>query len=144
MTKIILDFNFSKMTEEDWNNFLNNFNYDDDFIGHIYLGDISIDVLYKPEVEVISFDYYVLNEDSGYGYISKNGVKSTNSNPIYRPYDYADGNDMKFAIGEKMSYLEFCNKARLLICKYIYSSKYVGPTTGMSLSEHAEQNTEVW
>lgn len=53
----------------------------DEYLGSLYLGDLSIDFKLLGEPAELVFDVYVGGVDSGYGYTQKANI----------PYDYADG-----------------------------------------------------
>lgn len=97
-----------------------------DYIGAVYIGDISIDLIDCGEENLLVYNFYVAHEDTGYGY--KNNII---------PYDYADGNGMDIPYG--LSYDEFKSKAEKLFMEYIeaYNGSY-------SLVEHANKVLEIW
>lgn len=101
-----------------------------DYVGAVYIGDISIDILYDTTDNMLMFDFYVLGEDTGYGYTLKSDT----------PYDYADGIGLKLDVFTNMSYEEFRLYVEPLfvehICKYD-NGKY-------SLLEHAKKPVARW
>lgn len=107
----------------------------DDYIGFIRIGEICVDVLIRdygdndlPEY-AYSYDFYVANEDTGYGYkLDMNNL----------PYDYADGTDLKDL---SLSYDEFVKKSEELITKFIEENDKVN---GYSLVEKANKPLLVW
>lgn len=87
----------------------------DRFLGCIHVGEICIDVIVRdygtndgPEF-AYSFDFYVGNEDTGYGYkdMENGGVVA---------YDYADGDDIYVF---SYDYDEFVKESESLIESYI-------------------------
>lgn len=107
----------------------------EDCIGFIRIGEICVDVVIRdygyadnPEY-VYSYDFYVANEDTGYGY------KEEMNN---LPYDYADGTDLKAIT---LSYDEFVEKSEELITRYIEEND---KTNGYSLVEKANKPLLIW
>ena len=107
----------------------------DDYIGLIRIGEICVDVLIRdygdgdvPEY-AYSYDFYVANEDTGYGY-------KTEMNNL--PYDYADGTDLKDLT---LSYDEFVKKSEELIIRFIEKNDKVN---GYSLVEKANKPLLIW
>ena len=106
----------------------------DDYIGFIRIGEICVDVLIRDYGEdesklAYSYDFYVANEDTGYGY-------QTDMNNL--PYDYADGTDLKDL---SLSYDEFVKKSEELITKFIEENDKVN---GYSLVEKANKPLLIW
>lgn len=123
-----MKFDWSEFTKEDYERYIeNNYFEDGDYIGAVHVGDISIDLVSRPEVNLLFFDYYVAHEDTGYGYRAARGM----------PYDYADGNSIGLPLN--MTYEEFVEKAEGLFVDYIKS--YEG---SYSLVEHANRPLEMW
>ena len=107
----------------------------DDCIGFIRIGEICVDVLIRDYGDgdipkyAYSYDFYVANEDTGYGY-------KTDMNNL--PYDYADGTDLKDL---SLSYDEFVKKSEELITKFIEENDKVN---GYSLVEKANKPLLIW
>lgn len=107
----------------------------DDCIGFIRIGEICVDVLIRDYGDgdipkyAYSYDFYVANEDTGYGY-------KTDMNNL--PYDYADGTDLKDL---SLSYDEFVKKSEELITKFIEENDKVN---GYSLIEKANKPLLIW
>ena len=107
----------------------------DDCIGFIRIGEICVDVLIRDHGDgdipkyAYSYDFYVANEDTGYGY-------KTDMNNL--PYDYADGTDLKDL---SLSYDEFVKKSEELITKFIEENDKVN---GYSLVEKANKPLLIW
>ena len=107
----------------------------DDCIGFIRIGEICVDVVIRdygnrdiPEY-AYSYDFYVANEDTGYGYkIDMDNL----------PYDYADGTDLKDL---SLSYEEFVKKSEHLITKFIEENDNVND---YSLIEKANKPLLIW
>lgn len=102
----------------------------EDLIGKIRVGDICIDVINHPEVEKIFFDFYVLSEDTGYGF--SKGI----------PYSYADDfsisyNDIYVAMKQNQSMMENIEKEIENHIKTFASNQY-------SLIEHAKRELVIW
>lgn len=122
-----MNFDWSKFTKENYERYVeNNYLEEGDYIGAVHVGDIAIDLVSHPEVNLLFFDYYVAHEDTGYGY--KNGVL---------PYDYADGNSIELPLS--ITYEEFVEKAEKLFADYINSYK-----GDYSLIEHASRPLLMW
>lgn len=127
-----MKFDWRRFTEADYNNMLNG---KEDF-GQIYVGDICIELVTEAigtfihdnfDVrEIISVNFYVAHEDTGYGY--KDDVL---------PYDYAEGFDIDRPYG--LSYDEFKAKLEKLSMEYIEAYK-----DSYSLVEHANRPLEIW
>lgn len=107
----------------------------DECIGFIRIGEICVDVLIKDygdediPVYAYSYDFYVANEDTGYGYrIGMNNL----------PYDYADGADLEDLT---LSYGEFVKKSEELITKFIEENDKI---KGYSLIEKANKPLLIW
>lgn len=103
---------------------------DEDLIGKIRVGDICIDVINHPEVEKIFFDFYVLHEDTGYGF--SKGI----------PYSYADDfsisyNDIYVAMKQNQSMMENIEKKIENHIRTFASNQY-------SLMEHAKRELVIW
>lgn len=137
-----MKFDWRKFTEDDYNKYIAKRKekiYDaHDYIGSVYVGDISIDLIDCGEVNLLNYDFYVFHEDTGYGY--KDDVI---------PYDYAEGDGMAVPYG--LSYEEFKIKAEIMFEDYI--TKYdnwrvwdCGKKGYMeySLVEHANRPLEIW
>lgn len=107
----------------------------DDCIGFIRIGEICVDVLIRDYGDgdipkyAYSYDFYVANEDTGYGY-------KTDMNNLH--YDYADGTDLKDL---SLSYDEFVKKSEELITKFIEENDKVN---GYSLVEKANKPLLIW
>lgn len=102
----------------------------EDLIGKIRVGDICIDVINHPEVEKIFFDFYVLSEDTGYGF--SKGI----------PYSYADDfsisyNDIYVAMKQNQSMMENIENEIENHIKTFASNEY-------SLIEHAKRELVIW
>lgn len=84
----------------------------DDYIGSVRVGEICVDVLIRDYGEgdtpkyAYSYDFYVANEDTGYGYRLESNI----------PYDYADGTDLTDLA---LSYDEFVKKSEELLTSFI-------------------------
>ena len=107
----------------------------DDCIGFIRIGEICIDVIIRdygnadlPEY-AYSYDFYIANEDTGYGY--KEDMNNL-------PYDYADGTDLKDLT---LSYNEFVKKSEELIENFIEENVKVNR---YSLIEKANKPLLIW
>lgn len=104
-------------------------------IGFIRIGEICVDVVIRDYGNVdspeyaYSYDFYVANEDTGYGY-------KTNMNNL--PYDYADGTDLKDL---SLSYDKFIKKSEGLITKFIEENDKVNT---YSLIEKANKPLLIW
>ena len=116
--KHFLEKDFEKMQEEPQEN----------CVGCVRIGDISIKMVCHSCLKLILFDYYVLHE-VGYGKTSVNNI----------PYDFADGNGMYLKNIEDMNYAEFKKEAEKLFNDYIFN--YKGE---YSLLEHARQPLGNW
>lgn len=80
-----MNYNWDEFTKEDYEKIEV---FDDEFVGKVRCGELCFDVIIRNYDEygyAFSFDCYVANEDTGYGYTIE-GV----------PYDYADGTDYFF------------------------------------------------
>jgi len=137
-----MKFDWRKFTEDDYNKYMEKRNekiYDaQDYIGSVYVGDISIDLIDCGEDNLLNYDFYVAHEDTGYGY---KGAEF--------PYDYAEGDGMEVPYG--LSYEEFKSKAEKLFEDYIIKhdkwrvwdfdhKEYLE----YSLVEHANRPLEIW
>lgn len=124
-----MKFDWRNFTEEDYYKYVNKRIAGvidcEDYIGSVFVGSISIDLVDFGEEEFLAYDFYVAHEDTGYGY--KNGI----------PYDYADGNTID--IPYELSYDKFKVKMEKLFKEYIeaYKGSY-------SLVEHANRPLEIW
>lgn len=134
-----LSFNWERFTEEHYADFLKKredfLHESNDYIGAVYVGDIAIDLTAGwGEVgegrERVFFDFYVANEDTGYGY--KNDTI---------PYDHADGNEINVPSG--MTYAEFKEKIEILFKEYIVFFDMTHGET-YSLLEHAMRPLMIW
>lgn len=106
----------------------------DDYIGSVRVGEICVDVLIRDYGEgdtpkyAYSYDFYVANEDTGYGYRLESNI----------PYDYADGTDLT---GLALSYDEFVKKSEELLTSFIKENDKV---KGYSLIEKANKPLLIW
>ena len=135
-----MKFDWRRFTETDYKNMLDG---KEDF-GQVYVGDICIELVVEAigsfihdifnVEEIIYVNFYVLHEDTGYGYKDEHGV---NTDGIGIPYDYADGFSVARPYG--LSYDEFKAKLEKLSMEYIeaYRGSY-------SLVEHANRPLEIW
>lgn len=106
-----------------------------DHCGSIYKGDLCIEIIAESDTyvdgiltnpEFISVNFYVLGEDTNYGY-TKTGI----------PYDYAEGFDILFPYG--LGYEDFIRKLEKMMDNYINSYK-----GSYSLKAHANRPTAIW
>ena len=120
-----MKFNWDGFTEFSFDRYIKNSYLYDDYIGVVHVGDICIELMIHDD-DILSFEFYVAHEDTGYGY--KNDVL---------PYDYANGFDIDMPCD--LSYEEFKDKAEKLFMEYIesYNGNY-------SLVEHANRPLEIW
>lgn len=109
----------------------------DDYIGFIRIGEICVDVLirnYSDKDEkdkfAYSFDFYIANEDTGYGYKEKDNTTIA--------YDYADGTDL---FDLSLSYEEFVIKVEKLLTDFILEND---KKHSYSLVEKANKPLLVW
>lgn len=125
-----MEFCWDKFTKEQYEQVLKKFDSLDtgDCVGYVHVGDICIDLVTGSVdgneeeglvVNALSADYYVLHEDTGYGYTKEGDI----------PYDYADGHVLKLT---GLSYEEFKAEAEKAFAAYI--TAYTG---AYSLAEHA-------
>jgi hypothetical protein len=121
-----MKFDWSKFTESDYAKYMENRTKQNDYVGTVHVGDISIDLVSFESDNLLIYDFYVAHEDTGYGY--KNF-----------PYDYADGDGMN--VSSNFSYNEFKSMAEKLFEDYIRTNDRV---YGYSLVEHANRPLEVW
>ena len=124
-----MNFNWNKFTEEKYKTYLKELEAKAeyiDYIGTIHVGDIAIDLVDHREVGKLFIDFYVLYEDTGYGY-TKDDV----------PYDFAEGFEIECPLN--LSYKEFKEKTEKLCIEYIleYKGNY-------NLFEHANNITKEW
>ena len=126
-----MKFDWRRFTETDYNKYIKKRNAGvidcEDYIGSVFVGDISIDLVDFGEENLLNYDFYVPHEDTGYGY--KDGI----------PYDYADGDGMDTPYG--LSYDEFKDRAEILFKIYIANND---KCCGYSLVEHANRQLEIW
>ena len=114
----------------------------DEYIGHIHVGDICIDIIvrdYGNEKEMLaySFDLYVYGEDTGYGY-----KDDKSGNRI--PYDYAEGCDI-FDSDLPISFEKFKEMAEKLIARYIVvNDTKFGGKNPYSLVGKASESIRIW
>lgn len=126
-----MKFDWRNFTEADYDRLFK----EQDYIGNVYVGDICIEVLVDRGtvisndnhkcVEVVMCNFYVANEDTGYGY-KDNGT----------PYDYADGFDIDMP--HELSYDEFKEYVEKKSVEYIKAYRRY------SLVEHANRPLEIW
>ena len=100
---------------------------EEDYVGAIRVGDISVDLIVHADINKLSFDFYVLHEETGYGK-TKHGI----------PYDFADGFYMDIN-DVNLSYEDFKKVAEKKISDYITDFK-----GAYSLFEHANRPMEIW
>lgn len=105
----------------------------DNCIGSIRVGEICIDVIIRDYgIEkglAYSFDFYIANEDTGYGY--KGDIKI--------PYDYVDGIDL---FNLSLSYNDFVKESEKIIKEFIeVNDKNVH---NYSLVEKANKPLLIW
>lgn len=116
------NFNWKYFTQEDYNNAIeavkaNPKEQTDEYLGQIQVGELHFDTIFRDYSDhedgsdmAISFDCYVANEDTGYGYTSdENGNDDM-------PYDYADGTDLYEL---DLSYIEFIKRAEQMLTEFI-------------------------
>lgn len=106
----------------------------DDFVGVIRVGEINVDVIirdYGDEVPKLaySYDFYVANEDTGYGYKEESNIH----------YDYADGTDL---YDVTLGYDDFVKTSEAAIQRYIENNSRVGHS--YSLIEKANKPLLIW
>lgn len=107
----------------------------DEHLGFVSVGEIHCDIVIRDygtdsPCLVYDFDFYVLGEDTGYGYREIDGVE--------RPYDYADGDGI--SVKKVSSFADLKNLGEKLIAEYVknfYNGRY-------SLLEKAAKKTVVW
>lgn len=121
-----MNFDWTGFTEEKFENLITNNPYD--YIGSVHVGDISIDLINHPDINLMLFDFYVLNEDTGYGYTENN-----------IPYDYAEGNEIELWKIHNISYEEFKEVAERYFKEFIS-----GNCQPYSLAEHANRPLVMW
>ena len=128
-----MEFNWSKFTEKDYKKYIADPFSASDYIGATHVGDISIDLINYGQERILSYDFYVLHEDTGYGY--KDGA----------PYDYADGGGIDTEPLLGLSYEEFKKKAEETFINYMneYDRKN-SYENGYSLIAHANKPLEMW
>ena len=121
---------FWKFSREEYKAYLeklNTMDCDSDYLGSVYIGDICIDFVCHAEfIEQLYLDFYVLHENTGYGY-TKNNI----------PYDYAEG--IIIDTPYNLSYDQFKEKVERLCKDYIFDYK-----GHYSLLDHINRKTEVW
>lgn len=106
----------------------------DDYIGFIRIGEICVDVLIRDYGEdesklAYSYDFYVANEDTGYGYKEELNI----------PYDYADGTDL---YNLSLSYEDFVKESEKIITKFINENDK--KNHAYSLVEKANMPLLIW
>lgn len=131
-----MEFNWDGFTEE---TYLKNKNrlsqLVDDYLGCIRIGEICIDILIRDYSEdgenklAYSYDLYVANEDTGYGYKEE----------LNLPYDYADGTDL---FDLSLSYDDFVKESEKLIESFIRTNDRNGHA--YSLIEKAHKPLLIW
>lgn len=135
--KSTLSFDYSRMTEKDFKKFREKcINDKSVYVGNVYIGDICIEILYNSEQKKFFFDYYILNEDTGYG--------SCQINDCEIPYDFAGGNSMLANVEDYESYESFIRHAEPVFTEFIINSLYIGKSSNMTLGEHAEKSLQIW
>lgn len=113
----MFNFNWKNFTEKDYKKAIKAFKKNakeqaDEYLGFISVGELKFDVIFRDYSDddnikmAISYDCYVLNEDTGYGY-TNNGM----------PYDYADGTDLYNFLN--LSYQDFVSKSEELLTRFI-------------------------
>lgn len=130
----IFDFNWDGFTKEKYNDVKNNIDkYEDEYIGCVRVGELCIDVLIRNYYEddkdkyAFSFDVYVANEDTGYGY--RNGIH----------YDYAEGEDIDDL---NLSYEDFVSCSENVLSDFLERNNRIGHT--YSLIEKANKPLFIW
>lgn len=110
----------------------------DDCIGFIRIGEICVDVLirsyegsYEDEKFVYSYDFYIANEDTGYGYRDLENGETV-------AYDYADGTDL---FDLTLSYDDFVRESERIIEDFITKND---KKFGYSLIEKANRKLVIW
>lgn len=128
-------FNYDRFTEENFKEMVSwkAEQADGVYHGAIHVGDITIDIItrdYEGDGNIVcDLDFYVLGEDTGYGYTSEGF-----------PYDYAEG--LCIAEFRDMTYEQFKAAAEENIRGYIKEEDELN--IGYSLQEHAERETIIW
>lgn len=128
-----MDFNWDELTSKNYTNDENKLlKLVDDYIGFIRIGEICVDVLIRDYGDknsklAYSYDFYIANEDTGYGY--RNGIA----------YDYADGTDL---YDLSLSYDDFVKKSEKLIKEFIEANDKNGHN--YSLIEKANKSLLIW
>ena len=130
-----MEFNWNELKIENYtNNKKELLELVDDCIGFIRIGEICVDVVIRDYGEegnklAYSYDFYVANEDTGYGYKEDLNI----------PYDYADGTDL---FNLSLSYEDFVKESERIITEFINANdrkdhKY-------SLIEKANKSLLMW
>lgn len=130
-----MEFNWNELKKENYtNNKKELLELVDDCIGFIRIGEICVDVVIRDYGEegnklAYSYDFYVANEDTGYGYKEDLNI----------PYDYADGTDL---FNLSLSYEDFVKESERIITEFINANdrkdhKY-------SLIEKANKSLLMW
>ena len=130
-----MEFNWNELKKENYtNNKKELLELVDDCIGFIRIGEICVDVIIRDYGEegnklAYSYDFYVANEDTGYGYKEDLNI----------PYDYADGTDL---YDLSLSYEDFVKESERIITEFINANdrkdhKY-------SLIEKANKSLLMW
>ena len=93
-----------------------------DYVGAVHVGDICIDLLCDSGTGKMTCDFYVLHEDTGYGYTKTKEI----------PYDYAEGIEID-VVG--VGYNDFVKTAEKQFAEFIvdFKGKY-------SLQDHANRD----
>lgn len=123
-----MDFNWDGLSKEKYINSKQKLNeLIDCCIGNIRIGEICIDVVIRYYGEpVYTFDFYVANEDTGYGY--KENIA----------YDYAEGTEMYMI---PSTYEDFTKRAEKIIMKFILDNDN---QYGYSLWDKAKKQLLIW
>jgi len=134
-----MKFNWNELTERNYTNDKEKLReLVDNYIGFIRIGEICVDVLIKYYYDgydddvfelAYSYDFYVANEDTGYGY----------KGDTQMPYDYVDGTDL---FDLSLSYDEFVKESERLIKEFIESNDRKGHS--YSLVEKANKPLLIW
>lgn len=97
------------------------------YLGAVRVGDICIDLLSGGEDEGVRYDFYVANEDTGYGY--KDDI----------PYDFADGGFIN--ADSELTYASFVKLAEKTFAEHI---EQLDTAYGYSLKKHAAKPLLLW
>ena len=131
-----MKFDWTNFTENDFTDYCakaENFILDpDDYVGCVRVGNLCFDLMVRCNEDDkwwLSYDLYVGEVDTGYGYSDKNNC----------PYDYAEGGDFEDTM-ISMTYEEFQKYAEVEFEKYITTWPY----EAASLVEKANEPLNIW